>query len=91
MKPKRIPAFGCSKEDIEIYFIKPYSVGMKYYALPDYIGGIPYAVLEEDISEYLINEVENGFSGRSVVNFSIMEYQAIEQQQMIKNKVVQIN
>ena len=60
-KPKRIPAFGCSKEDIEIYFIKPYSVGMKYYSLPDYIGGVPYAVLEEDISEYLINETQNSF------------------------------
>ena len=70
-KPKRIPAFGCSKEDIEIYFIKPYSVGMKYYALPDYIGGIPYAVLEEDISEYLINEVHRILSsGRVLINFS---------------------
>ena len=85
-KPKRIPAFGCSKEDIEIYFIKPYSVGMKYYALPDYIGGIPYAVLEEDISEYLINEVENGFSGRSVVNFN-NGVPSEDQQQIIKNKV----
>ena len=85
-KPKRIPAFGCSKEPIEVYFIKPYSVGMKYYALPDYIGGIPYAVLEEDISEYLINEVENGFSGRSVVNFN-NGVPSEDQQQIIKNKV----
>ena len=86
-KPKRIPAFGCSKEDIEIYFIKPYSVGMKYYALPDYIGGIPYAVLEEDISEYLINETQNSFSGRVLINFS-NGIPAIDQQQIIKNKIV---
>jgi hypothetical protein len=84
--PKRISAFGCSKDNIEVYFIKPYSVGMKYYALPDYIGGIPYAVLEEDISEYLINEVENGFSGRSVVNFN-NGVPSEDQQQIIKNKV----
>lgn len=85
-KPKRIAAFGCSKENTEVYFVKPYSVGMKYYALVDYTGGIPYAVLEEDISEYLINEVENGFSGRSVVNFN-NGVPSEEQQRLIKNKV----
>ena len=85
-KPKRIAAFGCSKESTEVYFVKPYSVGMKYYALVDYTGGIPYAVLEEDISEYLINEVENGFSGRSVVNFN-NGVPSEEQQRLIKNKV----
>ena len=86
-EPKRISAFGCSQDPQEIFFVKPYSVGMKYYALVDYTGGIPYAVLEEDISEYLINEVENGFSGRSVVNFN-NGIPSEEQQLMIKNKVV---
>ena len=86
-QPKRISAFGCSNDPIEIYFVKPYSVGMKYYALVDYTGGIPYTVLEEDISEYLINEVEHGFSGRSVVNFN-NGVPSEEQQQMIKNKVL---
>ena len=86
-EPKRISAFGCSNDPIEIFFVKPYSVGLKYYALVDYTGGIPYAVLEEDISEYLINEVENGFSGRSVVNFN-NGIPSEEQQIMIKNKVV---
>jgi len=86
-QPKRISAFGCSQDPQEIFFVKPYSVGMKYYALVDYTGGIPYAVLEEDISEYLINEVENGFSGRSVVNFN-NGIPSEEQQLMIKNKVV---
>jgi hypothetical protein len=86
-EPKRISAFGCSQDPIEIFFVKPYSVGLKYYALVDYTGGIPYAVLEEDISEYLINEVENGFSGRSVVNFN-NGVPAEEQQHMIKNKVL---
>ena len=68
--PKRIPAFGCSKDGLEIYMVKPYSVGMKYFALVDYTGGLPYCALEEDISCYLRNEVSTGFSGRSVINFS---------------------
>ena len=86
-KPKRIPAFGCSNEAIEIYFIKPYSVGQKYYSLVDYYGGLPYAQLEEDVSKYLINEVNNGFSGRTVVNFN-NGVPSEEQQHMIKSKVL---
>lgn len=85
--PKRIPAFQCSSEASEIFYIKPYSVGLKYYAHVDYTGGIPYTVLEEDISEYLINEVENGFSGRSVVNFN-NGIPSDDQQRLIKNKVL---
>ncbi len=65
---KTIPAFGKSKEKIEILFVKPYSVGMKYFAYPMYQGGLPYATLEEEIAEYLINDVQNGFSGTKVIN-----------------------
>ena len=63
-------SFGFSKEQVEIVFIQPYSVGMKYFSYVDYQGAIPYAVLEEEVAEYLINEVQNGFSGTKVVNFN---------------------
>jgi hypothetical protein len=53
----------------------------------DYHGALPYAQLEEDISEYLINEVNCGFSGRAVVNFN-NGVPSEEQQIMIKNKVL---
>lgn len=85
--PKRISAFGTSKDGIEILFTKPYSVGLKYYALVDYVGGLPYCGLEEDISAYLINEVNNGFSGRTVVNFN-NGIPSEDQQHQIKNKVL---
>ena len=85
--PKRISAFGTSKDGIEILFTKPYSVGLKYYALVDYVGGLPYCGLEEDISAYLINEVNNGFSGRTVVNFN-NGVPSEDQQHQIKNKVL---
>jgi hypothetical protein len=68
--PKRIPSFGTSKEQVEILYVRPYSVGMKYFALVDYQGALPYAVLEQEISDYLINEVQNGFSGTKVINFN---------------------
>jgi len=85
--PMRIPAFGFSKEKIEIMYVKPYGVGMKYYAYPDYQGAIPYAVLEEEVSDYLINEVQNGFSGTKVVNFN-NGVPSEEQQDLISQKVL---
>jgi hypothetical protein len=68
--PKRIPVFGTSKENIELVIIGGYSPGRKYFNAPDYEGCLDYAFLEEKISEYLVNEVENGFSGTKVVNFN---------------------
>jgi len=85
--PKRIPAYGYSNEKIEIVYFKPYSVGMKYYSYVDYQGSLPYALLEEEIADYLINEVQNGFSGTKVVNFN-NGVPTEEQQSMITNKVM---
>lgn len=85
--PTRFNAFGYGKDKIEIMFVKPYGVGMKYYAYPDYQGAIPYAVLEEEVSDYLINEVQNGFSGTKVVNFN-NGVPSEEQQDLISQKVL---
>ncbi len=68
--PKRIPAFGFSNDEVEILYIKPYSVGMKYFSYVDYQGALSYAMLEEEVANYLINEVQNSFSGTKIVNFN---------------------
>lgn len=68
--PKRISAFGFSNDEVEILYIKPYSLGMKYFSYVDYQGALSYALLEEEVSNYLINEVQNSFSGTKIVNFS---------------------
>jgi hypothetical protein len=85
--PIRFNAFGYSKDKIEILYSKPYSVGMKYYAYPDYQGAVPYTLLEEEVADYLINEVQNGFSGTKVVNFN-NGIPTDEQQSIISNKVL---
>jgi len=86
-KPRPIPAFGKSKEAIEILYIRPYSVGMKYFNYPFYQGALPYATLEEEISDYLINDVQNGFSGTKVVN--IIGSFTEEEQRQRSNKIQQ--
>jgi hypothetical protein len=88
--PKPFATFGSSKDKVEILVIKPYAIGMKYFSLPDYVAGTSYALLEEEVSDYLINEVQNGFSGTKVVNFNNgqpdIETQNLLQSQ-IKNKL----
>lgn len=69
-KPNRIPAFGYGDKTLEILYIGNYTVGQKYYSNVDYIGAIPYAKLEEEIADYLINDVQNSFSPTSVINFN---------------------
>jgi hypothetical protein len=69
-EPKRIPAFGFGDKTLEILYVGNYTVGQKYYSNVDYVGCIPYAKLEEEIADYLINDVQNGFSPTSIVNFN---------------------
>jgi len=69
-KPIRFDAFGASTSEIEILMIQPYSAGMKYYSYVDYQGALDYCLLEEKVSEYLINEVSNSFAPTSIINFN---------------------
>lgn len=66
----RIPAFGYSKEAIEVLYVKPYRAGYKYYSTPDYQGGLQYADLEEEISNFHINNIQSGLSPSMLINFN---------------------
>ena len=70
-KPKRIAAFGYGNgKEPEIKIVKRYVSGYDYYCPVDYQGALAYAELESEIADYLINDVQNGFSGTKVVNFN---------------------
>ena len=68
--PLRIPAFGMSNEDIEIYYVKPYKSGFYYYSPVDYQGGLQYAELEEEVSNYHLNNIMNGLAPSMLINFN---------------------
>jgi hypothetical protein len=67
---KRIPAFGCSREAIEILFVKPYRAGFYYYSPVDYQGSIQYAQLEEEVSNFHLNNIMNGLAPSMLINFN---------------------
>ena len=66
--PVEFSAFGTSKDAIEIYNIKPYSVGQVYFSDPEYLPALPYCELEEEIANVNINYAKNSFSFGYIVN-----------------------
>jgi hypothetical protein len=71
-KPKRIPTFGNgNKSDkIEIYVFKPYRSGFYYYAPVDYNGCLQYCDLEQEVSNYHIQNIKNGLQPSLLINFN---------------------
>jgi len=86
--PLRIPAFGMSKESIEIYYIKPYKSGFYYYSPVDYQGGLQYAELEEEVSNYHLNNIMNGLSPSMLINFNNGTPNQ-QERQLIETKIAQ--
>jgi len=84
-KLKKFPIFGSGAKN-EIYIIKRYVTGYYYYSPADY--NTSYATLEDEISSFLINDTQNGFSGTKVVNFN-NGVPDREKQLAIKNDVMQ--
>ena len=87
-EPLRIPAFGMSKESIEIYYIKPYKSGFYYYSPVDYQGGLQYAELEEEVSNYHLNNIMNGLSPSMLINFNNGTPNQ-QERQLIETKIAQ--
>ena len=87
-KPLRIPAFGISDtpKPIEILYVKPYEAGMYYYSTPDYQGGLQYAELEEEVSNYHLNNIMNGLAPSMLINFN-NGVPDEEKQTLVENKI----
>ena len=71
-KPKRIPTFknGKKNELNELYVIKPYRSGFYYYSPVSYNGCLQYCDLEQEVSNYHINNIKNGLQPSLLVNFN---------------------
>lgn len=87
-KPKRIPAFGFGRksETSEIYCVKPYRPGFYYYSPVDYQGCLQYCNLEEEVSNYHINNIKNGLQPSMLLNFN-NGIPGDEAQELIERKI----
>jgi hypothetical protein len=70
-KPKAIPAFGTSKKSVELLYINNYnfSSGLMYYSNVDYQPALQYAKIEEEVANYHLNNVLNGFAPGALITF----------------------
>ena len=66
----RIPCFGYSDEQREIFYIKEYEPNRFYYSLPDWISALQYSFTEAELSNLHLNNIENGFLPVAMVNFN---------------------
>ena len=84
--PLRIPAFGTSNDEIEIMYVKPYKSGFYYYSPVDYQGCLQYCELEEEVSNYHINNIRSGLSPSMLINFNNGTPNE-QERQLIENKI----
>ena len=89
-KPRRIPAYGFAtkKDTVEVLVTQPYQPGCFYYTPPDYQGGLQYAELEEEVSNFHLNNIKNGLAPGMLVNFN-NGIPDEAQRQEIENKIQQ--
>ena len=85
-KLTRIPVFGSGATN-EIYIIRKHIPSMHYYSPSDWVSALNYSVLECEVSQYLVNEVTNSFSGTKLVSFT-NGVPTSEKQIMIKNEIM---
>ncbi len=93
LKPKFIPAFrivnGQPAEAISVKSVRPYQAGKFYFSDPDYLAGLQYAELEEEISNFSVNHIKNSLSFGSIINFNNGAAQTPEMKKEVIKKVNQ--
>ena len=73
-QPIEFEAFGFGKKtNNEIHVIRDYAFGQFYFANPQYLAALPYIQLENELSNYFVNHVKNGFSAGHVINMNMQE------------------
>ena len=91
-RPEPMPIFKGRMTDKEMILLyKPYQSGSFYFSYPDYMAGLQYAEIEEEISNFSINHIKNGLSFGYVINMnnggSLSEEQRADIEFRIKQKL----
>ena len=69
--PKRIESFtGARGEETQILVIKPYAAGFFYFSPVDYAGSLKWAEIDEEIADYHLSNIQNGFAPTMMINFN---------------------
>lgn len=69
------------------YPIRPYKAGKIYFSDPDYLAGLQYAELEEEISNYYLSHILNGLSFGYIINIPNGNAYTPEEKEEIETKI----
>jgi hypothetical protein len=83
--PIFIPKWEAGKKNGSyIKIISSYQLGKSYFTDPDYMAGLPYAQLEEEIANFCINYISNDLSIGKIINMNSGEPQSEEVRANVK-------
>jgi len=85
--PMPFSAFGFGKDSIQIYNGKPYKAGKTYFSDPDYLAGLPYCELEEEIANFYINCIRKGLSAGYIINIPDGKSYTTEEKKEFERKI----
>ena len=85
-KPEEFPAFGSGGAN-QIYVGKPYKVGKIYFADPEYLAGLPYCEMEEEIANLNINYIQKGLSAGFIISVPDGKEWTPEQKDLFNNQI----
>jgi hypothetical protein len=71
-KPYRVPAFNTNDRTSpnQILYTGLYSPNMNAYFTPDYLAGNNWALVDQRVAEFHLNNISNGFTGSFMINFA---------------------
>ena len=71
-KPYPIAAFNVNDRTSasQLLYTGSYSPNMDCYHTPDYIAGCNWALIDQKVAEFHLNNIENGFSGSYFISFA---------------------
>lgn len=81
------PILKADSKEQECYVIRPYKAGKKYFSDPDYLAGLPYAELEEEIANYYVSHIRNGLSFGYIINIPDGNSYTPEEKDEIERKI----
>ena len=86
-EPKKIAAFGTGAQ-LELFYGSYMDAGLKYYTNVDYQAGLQYCKIEEEMSNFHINAIRNGFA--PTIHFSFKGgVPTLQEQLQIESKIKQ--
>ena len=71
-KPYSIPAFNVNDRTSasQLIYTGSYSPNMDIYHTPDYVSGCNWALVDQRVAEFHLNNIQNGFSGSYFISFA---------------------